>query len=542
MSNTSPDIIRQQCLDVALNGTESDGLALQRLLPRICQDWLTPAVEQELERFAPPDGHLYIDRLDVDAGMLMFHRLEYDLADRVRQSLEKAIQERLQPGDSLPAGSDVDVIDQKEMIYKTDLCVIYEAFIWFLTYGSLPWTYRLPSGMALEQVVTDLWQDTPGPDVEKAAFTEKIVRALELKTACKRLSRQFSTGFLEKLMVSISPASKREMDVAREKLRMSGIPQAVAKELEPFLWETAFKHVASGHAFPSKELIREVRGTMPMTTEQCAALTRILEEHGPAETDNAQTRSKIETKTLQTTLAGTESTVKVAPMPTRGAGPEVPPVDIGAPFLNRGDTQQALDGSAITEITAAALPNFSRTEATLITGGEHPDAQEGIYIENAGLVILHPFFSRFFEALDIARGDRLLEPERALGLLHFLVTGQILVPEYELVLPKILCNVALKAPVTYDPALTNKEKDEASALLQAVIRHWGALGNTSPDGLRGTYLIRPGKLSLRDNGEWLLQVESKSFDILLEELPWGIRMIKLPWMARLLSVQWRNGE
>jgi hypothetical protein len=64
------------------------------------------------------------------------------------------------------------------------------------------------------------------------------------------------------------------------------------------------------------------------------------------------------------------------------------------------------------------------------------------------------------------------------------------------------------------------------------------LRNTSPDGLRGTFLLRPGKVSLR-NDDWLLQVEARTCDILLEQLPWGIGMIKLPWMEKMVWVEWR---
>ena len=91
-----------------------------------------------------------------------------------------------------------------------------------------------------------------------------------------------------------------------------------------------------------------------------------------------------------------------------------------------------------------------------------------------------------------------------------------------------------------DVALTDDEREEADALLEAVIRHWEVLRNTSGDGLRGTFLLRRGKVSLRDDGDWLLQVEAQSFDILLDRLPWGISMIKLPWMEKMLWVEWRQ--
>jgi hypothetical protein len=166
--------------------------------------------------------------------------------------------------------------------------------------------------------------------------------------------------------------------------------------------------------------------------------------------------------------------------------------------------------------------------------------EDGIYVDNSGLVLLHPFLPRFFEALGVAVADRISQPGRALALLHFLATGQDSAPEQHLVLPKTLCDLELDAPVESGIVLSEAEKAEALALLEAVIGHWQVLKNTSPNGLRGTFLLRSGKLS-RKVGDWLLQVESQSFDFLLGSLPWGIGMIRLPWMKRMLHVEWNGG-
>jgi hypothetical protein len=155
------------------------------------------------------------------------------------------------------------------------------------------------------------------------------------------------------------------------------------------------------------------------------------------------------------------------------------------------------------------------------------------------VVLLHPFLPAFLEALIVAADDKLLLPERALCLLHFLVTGQTTAPEYEMALFKVLCNLPMTAPVEADVSLTAHEQEEGQALLRAAICHWDVLRNTSPDGLRGTFLLRPGKLTQRHDGDWLLQVEPQSCDILLDQLPWGISMIKLPWMEKMLWVEWR---
>ena len=64
------------------------------------------------------------------------------------------------------------------------------------------------------------------------------------------------------------------------------------------------------------------------------------------------------------------------------------------------------------------------------------------------------------------------------------------------------------------------------------------MGDASIEGLRGTFLVRPGKLFRRDSGDDVLQVEGRSFDILLDRLPWGIGTIQLPWMKRILWVEW----
>jgi len=55
--------------------------------------------------------------------------------------------------------------------------------------------------------------------------------------------------------------------------------------------------------------------------------------------------------------------------------------------------------------------------------------------------------------------------------------------------------------------------------------------------LRGNFLARRGRLEPRED-DWLLRVEPRSYDLLLEGLPWGIAHVKLPWMPRLMHVEW----
>ncbi|RDE50477.1 MAG: hypothetical protein DVS81_11105 [Candidatus Accumulibacter meliphilus] len=193
-----------------------------------------------------------------------------------------------------------------------------------------------------------------------------------------------------------------------------------------------------------------------------------------------------------------------------------------------------------TAAAQAAAGESGRAPCSAPRRSDRIDLTEGVYVDCAGVILLHPFLVRFFETLAIAEEGRLLQPERALCLLHFLATGQRVAPEYALTLAKLLCNVPFATPVKADVGLTVAEIAEAEALLVAVIGHWDALRNTSPDGLRGSFLVRPGKMSQGGDGDFLLQVEGQSCDILLDRLPWGLGVVKLPWMERMLWVEWAH--
>jgi hypothetical protein len=121
--------------------------------------------------------------------------------------------------------------------------------------------------------------------------------------------------------------------------------------------------------------------------------------------------------------------------------------------------------------------------------------------------------------------------------LQFLVTGKDETEEFDLVLNKILCGIDIDKVVPTLILPDEETKTECDLLLMEVIKHWEVLKNTSIAGLREAFLQRAGKLSRVDDG-WLLQVEQKAIDVLINHLPWGIGIIKLPWMNEMLYVEW----
>jgi hypothetical protein len=165
---------------------------------------------------------------------------------------------------------------------------------------------------------------------------------------------------------------------------------------------------------------------------------------------------------------------------------------------------------------------------------------EEYFINNAGLVILSPFLKQMFASLNLCRKKHFrseLEQMHAVLLSQYLVTGATKIAEHELPLNKILCGLPLNKtlPAEFNPS--EKEAKRCDELLHSVLEYWAELKSTSAEALRHTYIIRNGKLIDKED-YWLLIVEYKTYDIMLQFLPWTIGVIYLPWMKKRLMVEW----
>lgn len=167
--------------------------------------------------------------------------------------------------------------------------------------------------------------------------------------------------------------------------------------------------------------------------------------------------------------------------------------------------------------------------------------EEGIFIVNAGLVLLHPFFSTFFNRLNLLCDNEFVDEVaqvNAMMLCHYLATGEESMQEFDLIIAKILCSYPLEEPINLESILTEEQKGEADAMLSAAIQQWSIIQHTGIGALREGFLQRPGKFYTM-NDKLYLHVETGGIDLLLDQLPWNLSLIKLPWMERMLNVIWR---
>lgn len=164
-----------------------------------------------------------------------------------------------------------------------------------------------------------------------------------------------------------------------------------------------------------------------------------------------------------------------------------------------------------------------------------------IYVRNAGLVLLAPFFPRLFDKMNLLDDKKRLTERvhkiKAIYAIQYLVTGEEKQPEYELFLNKLLTGYE---PVNSFPSfdgIEEKNQQILVSLLNGVRQNWSQMKNTSVEGFRASFLQREGVLEEQED-RWSLTVDPRAYDLLLDTLPWSYSPIKFPWMMKPLYVKW----
>jgi hypothetical protein len=165
---------------------------------------------------------------------------------------------------------------------------------------------------------------------------------------------------------------------------------------------------------------------------------------------------------------------------------------------------------------------------------------ERIYIRNAGMILLHPFISTLFTRSNLIKERTFVDEEsQAVGiwLLQYAATGAEDALEHELILNKILVGMPPEDVIIGKNLLNDEQKELINGMINAILIQWDKMKNTSVEGFRNSFLIRDGYI-FRTEEEWVLRVEKRAYDILLDTLPWSFGMIKFSWMNKPIIVEW----
>ncbi|MGS2739385.1 contractile injection system tape measure protein [Sinomicrobium sp. M5D2P17] len=166
------------------------------------------------------------------------------------------------------------------------------------------------------------------------------------------------------------------------------------------------------------------------------------------------------------------------------------------------------------------------------------ESEKEVFVNNAGLILLHPFLKPFFLDCGLIGPDNVFtDKELAAHLLHYTATGKEMETENVMLLEKFLCNIQPHEPISREIPLPDRLKEKSLELLASVTEQWKALKNTSAGTIRNEFIQRPGKLVVGKDNPRII-VERKTQDILLEKLPWNISIVKIPWIEKLIFVEW----
>jgi predicted transcriptional regulator len=574
------NIIRQQTVHFRYNG-RTEGFALQQAVGEWCHRSLLPQIEQQLEHYCLSDWHQIVDRLEItveatednwqealqrQVGIALEEKLVQlqtfwptyakatVAADRSKGQEDGVPYERPPTYEAASLAAHAPLVDsetsgsaaQANTGHQAAIAQRQQALVlYFLQWGHLPWwADALLAGPF--PTFLQRWLSAPQSD----AVTGQTL-AQRLQGLAQALRQNPSNTMVERLLhhlphqsflvfaQTVFPAAAAEVEglatLLEELSKSLGEQRQVArKAVFQTIRRQTWQHwlverlrSPEGNIVPPvlEQLYTVLHGTLPKGKKGMPVIATM----GPVAVAWQQLialKQEQATPKVASTEEGKTLAANAVPSDTE-------------PTSRMGEAAIKAPPSEAEPVGKAAAAGMA--EPASATSSKSPQQQaileEGIFIENAGLVIAAPFLPALFGKLKLAGQGILLNPSAAVALAQHLVTGQTTVQETELLLPKLLCGLEPDAVVDTNRKITAPQKKEAEQLLASLIEHWAILKNTSVQGLREAFLQRNGKLSLIDN-QWLLRVEQKGYDMLLQQLPWNIGMIKLPWMGQVLKTEW----
>lgn len=164
--------------------------------------------------------------------------------------------------------------------------------------------------------------------------------------------------------------------------------------------------------------------------------------------------------------------------------------------------------------------------------------KKAYYVENAGLILLHPFIKNLFKNCNLLdEKNAIIDKELAVHILHYVATKEEHAYEHTMLFEKFLCGIPIQYPIKREITIEAYQKVHIEELLISVVEHWSALKNSSTAILRTEFLQREGKLDIFDANP-KLSIEKKTQDILLDKIPWNISIVKIPWIEKLIYTEW----
>lgn len=479
-------------LDLTANSKKED-FELQQGFSKLIRTRLSQKMEEIFDEFGS-DQNIRIDKLELEIKGVEAENWEEDFTEKFIVQLRAKIKKLQSNSTSFP--SSTIALDHADWV----------SFLFFLKNGILPWHSN-------QLTINDL-EDLIRKEIESSFSLQQLEKQLKSgSNSLKRLIHQLSISTLELILEKISKVEITFLPFYKV-LENTYSNWFDKNEIKLEIWNIAFQLLL--HTKKGKENFKN-KFQFQIITLSIAHFTNKKLEIKSGQKNENYLFNELKSNLLNSNIELNKS-VKVLFQQKSYLKKSFPKKN--TPIKTKKKHSNVVDkNDSIEKIM-----------------------EQGTFINNAGLIILWPFLKLFFERIEMVEDNIFkseLKQNQAALILQYLATKKLLSFENELVLNKVLCNIPFEKPISTELSLEQDQIDLCESLLNAVIQNWGQLGNTSIQGLRETFINRPGKLSKKENGDWLLQVESKPFDVLLSSLPWTISIIKLPWMDQKIMVDWQ---
>ena len=481
------NIVHKQIIDINCY-QNVDGISLQKTTEDFCKFKLQPRLESLLDQYNWRDHYILIDELliEVNVGSEEFGET---LLTGILSQLETLLDNKI-----------ADTRKDKLPVLYADRFV--ETLAFYLTNGYLPWWVQVKNSGEWQKNLKRFFSET-----QSNANWGILKTAIKTPIACERLLAELTEGQVWRFIELVSDFSVDELKGIKEDVRR-------LTEIIPGPKKIGF--------FPGS--VQNILMVFIATQSQQEPITLLIiknlyEELRKVFVSDYSLLKKVSLRSdlfqivLNKLLSETRFKQEKLPIP------KLPHRTASLNFMK--SHVSGLVESAKVDVRPSIIVDLDLVE---------------IYIGNAGLCLLAPYLPGFFRNLSLIKEDKILNLNKAVSLLNFMVDSSKKFADFEVLLPKIFCGAGLDT-VSQRFRLSAEDKKQCHDLINAVITNWGVLKNTSIEGLQKSFLQRDGKLSRRQDN-WLLTVEQRPYDMLLKQLPWSINMIRHTWMKEMVLVEW----
>jgi hypothetical protein len=524
-------IIQKQTFELSASGAGIN-LNWEQRASDCVRNILNPCIEECFNEASAAGHHLIIDKLDLDLGSFTNAEFEKKVAQKLREVLSTHLHSCITSSETNNTTGNAQQSDNDETAYtnadsyttekKNEIKFVSNskafqlALAHFLAEGRFPWWYSIESNSILvDEIFETGWMESM-TESDKDAL-KNILQSSE--QARIRLANHFTAEWIAEFLRYIGLRGNDGLFQWQLIARLAITWPALKSLLHQHFWLQWIMAVMQEKDFTDiKSIIeRSAGGNGSLIVQLAKSLQNICKEesssnHFPSAYINyvEQEVEKMLSTKYDAQIVSNEKTASHS--------------------LHKIDADKQTIEQLLNELSSDNKKKKAKRK----------DDEEGLIIAAAGMVILHPFLEELFSSNGLLNKNTWTSDAawcRAVRYLAYLSYGNENAAEYDLVFHKTLVGMDVETALPADLPLTDAETASCNELLQAVISHWKALRNTSPDGLREGFLQREGKLSQADKG-LVVHVAQKPQDILLAHLPWGCGMIKLPWLENIIHVTW----